>query len=200
MRHFLFLLATSLFATCTPKEEERPLYVIEQSTKDYLVFPVGSYWIYEAENSNLQDSLYLYRDESGIIKKSKIVSYNYEWIRNYCYYSLNADTLIRGIDKSYESNLDVYGETSIKFFFNGNYTFFNRGICHDSVELTANNYLVRDCRDSVRVILGSTYRECIEFRDKYSGNVFVYSRGVGLIRKEEASGRIWNLKRYFINK
>jgi hypothetical protein len=200
VKYFLLLLAIILLTTCTPKEEEGPLYLIGQSTKDYLVFPVGSYWVYEEETSNFEDSLYLYRLESKIIKKGRTVGYNSDRIDFYAESSFYDDTLTSSIDKHFSNDLDQCGQFYLKNFINGDYIFFNRNQCYDSIEFTSNNYLVRDCRDSVRVILGSTYRECIEFRDKYSGNVLVYSRGVGLIRKEESSGKIWNLKKYFINK
>jgi hypothetical protein len=199
MRIFLFLLAIILLITCTPKEEEGPLYLIEQSTKDYLVFPMGSYWIYEEESTGIKDSLYLYREESKIVNNKKVASYAYQRLDLYYFSSLNEDTILKSIDKHLEAGLDVAGEVNISSL-SGDYVFFNRGKCIDSINLSTSNYLIRNCNDSLHTILGREYKNCILFFEKQLGTLSIYSKEIGIIKRVDVNGKVWNLKKYFINK
>jgi hypothetical protein len=201
MRYFLFLLATSLFATCTPNEEEVPLYLIEQSTKDYLVFPVGSYWVYEEENTNIEDSLYLFYTESKVIPKSNSISNSYERITLNLSSSYFNDTVIRTIYKSAnDSDVDLCGQFLLKNYMSYDYLYFDRNICIDSIEFTNSNFLIRNCSDSLYSILNTEYENCIYFFDKHSNTTYIFSKNIGLIRRIDSDGKVWNLKKYFINK
>ena len=59
MKKLLFLiLIVSLFIFCC-KEKPKPEYFIDQDTKDFCVFKVGSWWIYEKEGSAEKDCVWV---------------------------------------------------------------------------------------------------------------------------------------------
>lgn len=65
----LFILPLSffgLFQNCSPKEDTRPIYEIDQTTIDYCVYDEGSWWVYEEEKSGERDTIVVTRVENNI--------------------------------------------------------------------------------------------------------------------------------------
>ena len=87
----LFLAALICIASNCKKNEKIPTYYMTQDFKDYVVFPIGSYWVYEDSISNaVVDSLYLFNFHIRMQKNSKLKCIVEEMIQ-YFYSSQNSN-------------------------------------------------------------------------------------------------------------
>jgi hypothetical protein len=160
-----------------------------QEFKDYVDFPVGSYWIYEDSVSGIKDSIYLYGRNLTI----------YEFDRNYCYY----EKLEQNFYSSYNNQLRAKSWLEMddpSFYEYSGYGYY-------TMRKTWNvEYIIN--YDSLK-ILDEWYKEvkCL-CRNNIGWNndlIYYWAKDIGVIRKEEPASPssdtilVWNLKKYHIN-
>jgi hypothetical protein len=80
---------------------------MDQDFKDYILFKVGSYWIYKDSASGAIDSVYLYNQEIDMYKGNDKVRYNMEEFSENLY-STYYDTLIASGGKPIEQRGYTY--------------------------------------------------------------------------------------------
>ncbi len=68
MLFVLPIVMASLFLTFSCREPEKEIFYMPQEFKDYVMFPVGSYWVYEDSASGAIDSIYLKSSEIEIFE------------------------------------------------------------------------------------------------------------------------------------
>ncbi|MGB4665073.1 MAG: hypothetical protein WBH72_01995, partial [Bacteroidales bacterium] len=149
--------------------------------KDYVDFPVGSYWVYEDSVSGIKDSIYLYQRNLTI----------YDFERNYCYY----EKLEQNFYSSYNNHLRAQSWLDVddpSFYEYSGYGYFTLRKNFNVVYII--NY------DSLK-ILDEWYKNvhCIY---NYPNNKIYYYwvKHIGLIKKENVdSSENWLLKSYHIN-
>jgi hypothetical protein len=152
-----------------------------QEFKDYVDFPVGSYWVYEDSVSGIKDSIYLYQRNLTI----------YDFERNYCYY----EKLEQNFYSSYNNHLRAQSWLDVddpSFYEYSGYGYFTLRKNFNVVYII--NY------DSLK-ILDEWYKNvhCIY---NYPNNKIYYYwvKHIGLIKKENVdSSENWLLKSYHIN-
>ncbi len=100
---FIFLIIPLSADFCIPsKKENRRVYLMNEEFKSYVVFPKGSYWVYEEKNSGAQDSIYILEKYLNI-GSYKYYDYDYESLAYYLYSSYTKDTLYgRGGQRRHE--------------------------------------------------------------------------------------------------
>jgi hypothetical protein len=63
----VILLVCLILNNCGPKDDTNPdVLKVPQETKDWGVFKVGTWWVFEEETSKLRDSIYVYKNEELI--------------------------------------------------------------------------------------------------------------------------------------
>ena len=154
---------------------------MQHEFKDYVDFPVGSYWVYEDSVSGIKDSIYLYQRNLTI----------YDFERNYCYY----EKLEQNFYSSYNNHLRAQSWLDVddpSFYEYSGYGYFTLRKNFNVVYII--NY------DSLK-ILDEWYKNvhCIY---NYPNNKIYYYwvKHIGLIKKENVdSSENWLLKSYHIN-
>ncbi len=76
----LFIIALLILTACGKNDKEYSTYYLSQEYKDYVVYKVGSYWIYEDSASKSVDSIYLYNQEIKMHNGNQKINYNAEGI------------------------------------------------------------------------------------------------------------------------
>ncbi len=194
-----FILTTAVLFTACPskkdKSEEKPTYYLNQMMKDYVIFPVGSWWVYQDSASGVLDTVTVTRSENSMVDREDIsYIYEYQSIRYHSSY-YNAEIIAGGGGVNYK-----YNENPPPTFIPS--TVFHSNEKVDSIRLYS-GYLVREQLDSLE-IKETTYREVLQFTTtRHTYNLLpeytFYAPHVGLIRKELFNGTVWELKEYFIN-
>jgi hypothetical protein len=203
-----FLLVPFLFKCSCQKDKVYPTYYIDQEFKDYCVFPVGSYWVYEDSASKAIDSISVFLSEISIMKKNNKQSYNSEnftlkTARTYT----NDTTFAFGYHYSFQGDCYVlnegvifnYTRTDFAKFFSIKDTGYvlNSSECSilkhesnlDSIIINANKYY------NIKVFTNIFFPNPPYAEE----NRIFHSRKVGVIRRELHNGQVWNLIRYHIN-
>ena len=184
--------------------------------KDYFLFDVGSYWVYEEENSGMIDSMYVtessfgpYCYNSNIVIHSDFDGYNYHFWSKLATSGCPTCGLIPKnkhcvfINKSKTKPGDFVSESCCFFTYAGvgdwiysyglQYNYDNILLIeslHDSLEIDGKLFF-----DVVCVSEEHTASEDAQMTKHY------YSKGVGLIKKELVdSNQIWNLVNYHVEK
>ena len=200
---YLFILIISILciaADCTKEPKEYPTYYMSQEFKDYVLFPVGSFWVYQNTSSGIEDSIFLFKQEIKILEAAPNErGFNCEVFKQNFYSSVN-DTLI-GVGGILAPGTPSVYNIYINNKWNTNYSFFapaNIGdIAPDYPNLKYINFY-----DTLN-INGNNFYEIRVFENLKQYNnqpkKFYYARNVGLIKIELFDGTIWELKKYFIN-
>ena len=180
-----------VFTSCPPKRET--LYMTDEF-KSYVMFPTGSYWIYEDSLSGIIDSNYLQGQRISIIE-SDDYNINFEYLVQY--YSNDGDFNISGgnvvgIDNTNNKlilfyRLSITGEFCSDIMINETIWGLSYVGYYEEFILNENIY------KSVKVFI--------------CGRIILYwAKDIGLIRFEKYSTindpdplEIWNLIRYHIN-
>jgi hypothetical protein len=202
----LFLFA---LVSCSKCKDEKvyPTYYMDQEFKDYCVFPVGSYWVYEDSASGAEDSVYLYNQQIYVVENSKSVSYKYERLRQNFSASFYSDTLIGDGGAKYLGLGEpcIYEQFYSSAFLAINFQFFSGRDTGYTFKYNDNyytTYLVN--YDSIKVLNEYFNKvkifEVVGGQDTRLPKRIFYSKNIGVIRRELYNGQVWNLKRYFINK
>jgi hypothetical protein len=181
--------------------------------KDYFLFKMGLWWVYEEETTHERDSMYVTEannDPSSygfdIRIKSALTDYEYHYWPVYyqaisgCSTTMPVHKKCLFVKESKGKIGDFIGESNCFFVeynegdfvsaFNVN--FENNKVYIDSVY---ENYSVIDL-DFLKTI---KTRELAKVQDGNQPTNYYYSRGVGIVRKELLdSNKVWNLVNYYI--
>ena len=199
LNSFLILSTAVLFTACPSKKdksEEKPIYYLNQMMKDYVIFPEGSWWVYEDSASGVVDTITVTYSKNEIVDRRNLdIVYEYQLIK---YKSSHYNTEIlagaggQGASRYSENHPPTFIPTVM--FFSSDEA--------DSASLYT-GYLVRHQLDSLQ-LEETVYKEVLQFTTtKFQHNLVpeftFYAPHVGLIRKQLFNGTIWNLKAYYIN-
>jgi len=200
-KFYLFILIISILclaADCTKEPKEYPTYYMSQEFKDYVLFPVGSFWVYQNTSSGIEDSIFLFKQEIKIMEAAPNErEFNCEVFEQNFYSSVN-ETLIGGGGVIIPGAPDVYHLSKEWGFY---YQFFAPASVgdmepHYKILKYVANY------DTLN-INGNNFYEIRVFENLKQYNnqpkKFYYARNVGLIKIELFDGTIWEIKKYFIN-
>ena len=204
----VFLSLGCMCSTCVSCEPDGPTYYMDQEFKDYIVYPQGSYWVYEEMSSGQIDTVKIYSSEIKIHNGQTILGFNYEEYLVLMKSSFNNDTIsgVGGIDFT-DKNFSEYeeGSTNIHKILNRSLLFFSKKPV--GYEL---NYTEVDLVDYLEflelyTVFSLEYEDVKVFEHKinyYSEQPkrVYFAKGVGIIKKELFNGEIWQLKKYFIKK
>jgi hypothetical protein len=180
--------------------------------KNYFAFKVGSWWLYEEENSGLQDSIFVktyWSDENtfafDVRLESAMDGYGYHFFPQYINHSLCSQTeeseyKCLYIKRSKSKTGDFLGEANC-FFINHLVNDFIYSANNTNID----NRLTCSSITDVYTLNGTDYGRTVVFHENNSVNEgkqetnHYYARGVGLIRKELIdSNQVWNLINYHI--
>jgi hypothetical protein len=175
--------------------------------KSYIVFKKGSYWVYEETSTNEIDSIFLHRSEIAAFNGAEDLGYNGEKFTAGYSSSLLVNDSIRGF--AYPS-LDqqkyyVYEEFRFSDFLYAPYVFFGSNDIGSVDRFQNNSKLIYENFFSALDINGKSYTDVKVFHNaiqnqSYQPERIFFAKGVGVIKKEMFSGKVWELKRYLINK
>jgi hypothetical protein len=203
---FLFFL-TLLCCTCDNKPEAVPFYPIPDDSKPYIVFPKGSYWIYEEINSLTIDTVFLYRSETDRVNAATKLGYDYERYTAGYESSLTGDST-RGFGDPFHNDQKIwaYRESNMNSALASLTLIFLNPLPVGESRRYAEDWTLKfeSEAESLKVD-GVTYSSVKVF--KHNVMVFsnqseraYFSKDVGMIRREQFNGDVWLLKKYFINK
>jgi len=215
----VFLLATGV--SCKDKDPKPKQNYCSQSgtcetvmeAKDYFVFNMGSWWVYEEETSHERDSVYviLYNNDPDspdfdvtVFSEREDMRYHYfpQIISNNgCYnYSLVSENKCIYIKRSKGNFGNYIGEDNCFFIQHrksdcintSNVYYPNDKLCINDIYATYNLSGFNFDR-TIKIYEEHTFVENNEATNHY------YSKGIGLIRKElVTSSQVWNLVSYHI--
>ena len=182
--------------------------------KDYFLFKVGSWWVYEEETTHERDSMYVilanndpnsYGFECNV--KSSLTNFEYRYWPEYYGVNNNCSTTLPVTKKclyvvrekgKFQNNL---GESNAFFvrYQVGDYTYSgNAQACPN------NKLIISEILDSL-VLPNFTFQKTVkvdELCSSQEGNqpvTFFYTKGIGITRKEFIdSNQVWNLVNYYI--
>jgi len=205
MKRVLFLLSitvlTFLLQNCGPKEDTRPTIYMDQTSIDFCVFDVGSWWIYEEVVTGLRDTI-----EVTYVNRSIIDDHRFG-VKHDGYFSKYASTVHDEIKKS--SGVSVFNP---QFVYSqesfGEFPYLYNDLCYtnsiDSSEvfkksdgqkiqfwdsltqLKVGNHEFKDVR---------IFENSIGLYSSYQKTIY-WARHVGKIKIKRADGTTWNLIDY----
>lgn len=181
--------------------------------KDYFLFKVGSWWVYEEETTHERDSMYVTEANNDpnsygfdIRIKSVLTGYEYHYWPVYyqaiggCSTTMPVHKKCLFVKESKGKLGDFIGESNCFFVKYGqgdfvsafNVNFENNKVYIDSVY---ENYSVVD----LNFLKTIKTRELAKVQDDNQPTNYYYSKGVGVVRKELLdSNEVWNLVNYYI--
>lgn len=180
-----FVLFTCLGVKC--KKDKKPTYYMPQEFKDYVMFPFGSYWIYEDSISGEVDSLNLI-NFNIFIQETNTRNYDYEkMVQNFSSSkSANFSTETLRSDEYYE----YYG-------YNENYAYYF-DITTGQTSASGGIYYAKF--DSLKV-LDVWYKDVICIKKYGIYELYHYwVKYIGIVKSEnKTNNTFWELKKYHIN-
>lgn len=202
----LIIIATFfvLVAADCGNKNNNPTYYMPKDFKEYVVFPQGSYWIYEDSISGIFDSIYLETQTTQILEPPSYNNwgYKYEYLKEMVYSAHNNQLSMRtGRFNEYQSNNE-----------NGSYIYYGLHplfISNIPVGSGCENLKYIQHLDSL-LINNICYKDIKIFASISSiGNVdyikTFFCRNIGLVKMEisdntDTTGlKIWLLKSYHIS-
>ncbi len=186
-KFYLFVLIISFLCLASDcGRYNRPTYYMPQDFKDYVMYPVGSYWVYEDSISGETDSIVLTEQETFIEEPGHVWDFYWENISHEFYSSYN--TQLGGGGGIYCEHPLVYSYSSGW----GQYLSTENGL--SSIDDYEYFYY-----DSLK-INEKWYYNVKYYYDKCSGTSYFWALGIGVFRKNETlNNKVWNLKSYHIN-
>ena len=194
---FIITIISIVFIASDCKKEEKPTVYMPQEFKDYVDFPVGSYWIYEDSISGAIDSVYIYNIKNEIVNSSHC---HFKW-----------EDLIQ---KLYSNNSVVntnhilaITDNPLTYKLIGKYFFIYKNDMLINFESSGIKYI--NYYDSLN-INNKYYYNINCFYQYSSSNINCWTKDVGVIRKVIKTLKVtdtssidtnivWKLKRYHIN-
>lgn len=183
--------------------------------KDFFVFKIGSYWVYEEETTHQRDSLYVV-DYANVTNdydfdvriKSSLTEYIYHYWPTYygnitgCNVNGTVTNRCLYVNRSKYKFQDHLGETIIFYL---NYNIGENISTGSDMDYCPDNHLSYAAKyDSIMV--GNNFfhnvvrvdQEC-EFAEGKQPTRFYYSKNIGIIKKEFLdSNQVWNLVNHFV--
>ena len=182
------------------------------AAKDFFLFKIGSWWVYEEETSHVRDSMYVYEyyNSTDYDFNIRIISaldgYKYHYWPIYitnsqgCSLAGAVSKKCLLIKRSKGKPMDFIGE---------GYYFFVQYNVGDSL-YSFNNHYANNCIRADEILptysLGNyTFGQTVKIYEPHTQQehdnttYHFYSRGIGLVRKELLdSNEVWNLVNYHI--
>lgn len=165
------------------REPEKPVYYMPQEFKDYVDFPVGSWWVYEDSITMIIDSICLNTVVISTFEPSNM-DYKFEKL-DQTFSSSNSDSNFGG-----GSFFDI---STFEYSANGYYFDISNGITDIQCAYLFSVY-------DTLLINNTPYFNvvCIK-RSSCGGNgCYYWVKHIGLIKKIDSS-HVWQLKSYNIN-
>lgn len=202
----MFVLLTLMHCTCTPEYGPVPFYPITEDAKHYVVFPKGSYWIYEEVNNGNIDSVYLYRSEVSRENGARDFGFDFELFTAGYGSSYTGDST-RGTGHPFHNDQNIWsysegsrsdpsGESALIFLSPLNVS--------ESRRYAEDFTLIFESQQESMKMDGVTYDSVKVFRHNImvfanqSERIF-FAKDVGIIKRELFNGQTWVLKKHFIN-
>lgn len=193
MKYIFFIaVLTITFAACDKPEDE---YIyLDAQYYDYMLFPEGSWWVYEEDGSGAKDTVTVIEqtstqyDISGDCSRGRAFK---EFATLKVKSSFNKDTL------KYTTG---WGEMSYNW---GKYKVFTTHLKHAKTNISYNVRYTYYEYDSLITDNKKYYDvKVIENEDmSYSCEEnFTSAKGIGIIQRTTCEGEVWNLKDYHIQK
>ena len=194
--YIIFILIFCIASDCKKQPEDKPIYYLDQEIKDYTMFPVGSYCVYEDSLSNNIDTLKIINQETKIIDMSYESSKWQDFELHYTSSYFNDTIAGGGSAGSLESQGSCfYGEEGWVRFFSQK----------EPGYLWSNSLLYKSYYDSLN-IRNKWYDSVKVFKLSYSYSdaphyiiYHYYAKDIGLIKKEIPDSIVWELKNYHVN-
>jgi len=182
---FLILAIICCIAADCGKDNDKPTYYMPQDFKDYVMYPVGSYWVYEDSISGETDSIVLTKQETFIEKPGHVWGFYWENLRHEFYSSYYTQ---------FSGGGGIYSEYPLVYNYNGWGYYLSTENGLGSIEDFEYFYY-----DSLKIDEKWYYNIKYYYR-KDAGISSFWALGIGIIRKEDTiiNNKIWNLKSYHI--
>ncbi|OFY65081.1 MAG: hypothetical protein A3H98_07835 [Bacteroidetes bacterium RIFCSPLOWO2_02_FULL_36_8] len=220
-RNLLFTFASVClsFSACKDDKPAPPTYYLTQDMYDYVIFPVGSWWVYKDSATGALDTVKVISQEIKIIEEdgdgNGVIDYKWEYLLQDKSKTFPAEHIINcfgmadELEKSHYSikieKTHCFGQTVIIFVSN---------ISLGNSNYSENIYYI-ELRDSLlsqnfnfhqikifkisRVKTGAGCDIDYDTTSKYDG-IYYYAKSVGLIKKTHTDSLNWELINYHINK
>jgi len=200
----LFILTTT---GC--KKKKLPTYYLTQDFKDYAVFSVGSYWVYEDSATSIIDTIKLTSSTTNIVEyeinSEGDVGFYYEEYKA-LYYSTFFNTIYTYKGMIFENNgFDYF----YYFFYNPRIIYFISDIEIGTGYSAGLGVYIYECKLDTVNILGNSYLNVKVLKNKYPLQGVLHSKtynskNIGRVRIEIndtllGHNYVWNLKNYNIN-
>jgi hypothetical protein len=200
----LLLSLPCLALECNPDkdEEEKPTYYMSEEFKDYVLFPEGSWWVYETSSTSNTDSVYI----ASIIERSVISDQNTSFkAENFRALKISSeyDSILSG-GGVLQKGVQTYKEyPENKQGINGEIFFSTSQMDSGRLEpsfknvkylgVTNNVKINNITHDSVKIfeVLNQEY-------DSQPHRIY-WAKNVGIIKKVLFDSTVWKLKNYHIN-
>lgn len=190
---FFALLCATIVYLQSCNEEDYPTYYMDEDFKDYVMHPVGSYWIYEDSISGAIDSVILLDQQVGIYtRREGDPYYNFEELVQTFYTSY--------FNRQKIESIEVVSVDPLRYYYYGRGHYFTNYFIGDSLEVNNNDYV------HYKAFYGSLEINNENFYDVKvitGGFTFYWAKNIGLIRAElpysNAPQEYWKLKKYYIN-
>jgi hypothetical protein len=204
---FILVVISVTCSTCDFGPKHGPTYLMSDEFKRYIVFPKGSYWVYEEVNSNSIDSVNLYRSELEMIDGMSKLGYSYQRFIGGSSSSFSPEDSVRyfGRPSFQDQNYYILEQFRLNDYLTSPYVFFDNKSVGFEFRYTDNITLVYEDFIPELEMNGITYSDVkvfstnIQFFSYQSQRIF-YAKDVGMIKRELFNGQVWQLKRYYINK
>jgi hypothetical protein len=192
------------------REEDIATDYLTETTKNYVVFKIGSRWIYKQEGQNKIDTNTVTKDRLSILSGGQDKYNKTESHQREVYSTFYKDTYTAGASANI-ATFSFYGEVFVSKYFGTKDLFFNGHAGKDTVKV---GYLYEPTMGSITKyvayypsyqIEGKTYQEVMVFECNVASvenpsyvDVRVpykvyFAKNIGAIRREMKSGEIWNL-------
>ena len=198
MNKLIYLICIiSILCIASNCKKELPTYYMPQEFKDYVDFPVGSYWIYEDSITGAIDSVCLIEREFEIVRNS-----NSDYKAEYLVQKFNNGGTIQAF--AIETNpieyelIGVHNHVDYNFFYKKNLkpgmtsrTGLKYANCLDSINIKNNTFY------QVKKFI---YNETINYWAKKVGCIYISTNFFATSDTSYVDTNIvWKLKRYHIN-
>ena len=204
MKYLLFITALfTIFAACDKPDDPVETYYLDKEMYDYVIFPTGSWWVYEEENSGQKDTVKVIKTDHLINDRTSI-GYNFEMYFNKNFSSLyNAEFITRAtaFTEGYlnKSVLEVESGTNLAVSTD----FISEMENGDTLNLGQVGEIYAYKEDIIE-ISNTEYTNIRYFEKELETGpthvkVSYFSKNIGLIKKELWNGELWNLIDYHIN-
>ena len=202
--YLLLLILPCLALQCDPDtkdDEQKPTYYMSEEFKDYVLFPEGSWWVYENQYGQL-DTVKIIWQEISIKKGKDDYPYNYEWLTHHFKTTYYNDTIIGwGGQRDKGNGFPGLYFRGVKYLNIFPLFFSSKDTGYVLKYNTRLKYLME--KDSL-TLNNKTFEQVKIFKNltqhyKLEPEKIYYAKNFGIIKSELFNGTNWELKSYHIN-